>query len=220
MKRETLNRERRREGGMGGLRSSSPTLPVLLLCLSCGPSAPARSPEASVHATNLAAPQGTTLIEACTPTGPELCFNAVDDNCNGIIDEGCGVQTGLLQFAAAWGASKADVNLSVCIPPAPNAECVPNERTKSTASGFRLDKDCPGEEGCFGQNIENVYFDGLEPPKGHYIVHISLGELNGADSPVKVRFGARLGSKSVGFDVDLAPGDEKTKTKTFQFDLP
>jgi hypothetical protein len=193
------------------------SLPVLILSLSCGPSAPARSPEAAVHATHLTAPQGTTLVDACTPTGPELCFNAVDDNCNGVIDEGCGVQTGLLQFAVAWGASKADVNLRVC---SPNKECVPNERSKSTASGFHLDRDCPGEEGCAGQNIENVYFDGLEPPKGHYSVEISLGELNGADSPVKVRFGARLGARSVGFDVDLAPGDEKTKTKSFQFDLP
>jgi hypothetical protein len=65
-----------------------------------------------------------------------------------------------------------------------------------------------------------VYFDGLEPPKGHYKVDISLGELNGADSPVRARFGARLGAKSVGFDVELAPGDDATKTKTFTFDLP
>jgi len=183
----------------------------------CGPGAPAKAPEADVHASNLHAPPGSTLVDACTPTGPELCFNAIDDNCNGVIDEGCGVQTGLLQFAVAWGASKADVNLVVC---PPNNECVPNERSKSTASGFHLDHDCPGDETCAGQNIENVYFDGLEPPRGRYEVRISLGELNGADSPVKARFGARLGSKSVGFDVDLVPGDDDAKTKKFTFDLP
>jgi len=47
--------------------------------------------------------------KACTPTGPELCFNATDDNCNGIIDEGCGLRTGLVQFAIAWDEPKADV---------------------------------------------------------------------------------------------------------------
>jgi len=30
--------------------------------------------------------------------GPEICGNAIDDNCNGIIDEGCGLRTGKVQF--------------------------------------------------------------------------------------------------------------------------
>ena len=173
-----------------------------------------------MHAANVKAPPGSTLVEACTPTGPELCFNAIDDNCNGVIDEGCGVQTGLLQFAVAWGASKADVNIAVCPPNEPNHDCVPSARSKSTASGFHLDHDCPGDEACLGQNIENVYFDGLEPPKGHYEVRLWLGSLNGADGPVKARFGARLGAKSVGFDVDLSPEDDDKNYKKFTFDLP
>ncbi len=182
----------------------------------CAARLPAKiAPAAVVTTSNLAPPAGTTLSEACTPTGPELCFNAMDDNCNGVIDEGCGLQTGLLQFVIAWGTSPADVNLMVVTP---QDERVPDERTRSTASGFHLDRDCPGEEGCSGQNVENIYFDGAEPPRGRYTVYITLADLHGTEPPVRVRFGARLGARSVGFDVDLAPGDNAKKT--FSFDLP
>ena len=190
-------------------------LPLLLLGCGAAGGAARPPPAVVVAASHLVAPAGTTIAEACTPTGPELCFNAVDDNCNGVIDEGCGLQTGLLQFVIAWGASPADVNLVVVTP---QGERVPDERTRSTPSGFHLDKDCPGDEGCGGQNVENVYFDGPEPPRGRYTVDITLADLHGADPPVRVRFGARLGTRSIGFDVDLAPGD--SGKKTFSFDLP
>jgi tRNA (guanosine-2'-O-)-methyltransferase len=186
---------------------------IAALLVACGPSAPARSPAAKLNVANVAGPPGVTLVQACTPTGPELCFNAVDDNCNGVIDEGCGEQTGLLQFTVAWSAATADVNLAVTTPA---HERVPS-RDKSAAPGFHLDHDCPAEDGCNGQNEENVYFDGADPPKGHYLVEISLVDLHGAEAPVKVRFGARLGTRVVGFDVDLSPGDDAKKT--FGFDL-
>jgi hypothetical protein len=169
----------------------------------------------SFVASNLVAPTGTSLMQTCTPTGPELCFNAVDDNCNGVIDEGCGLETGILQFVIAWGASPADVNLVLVTP---KEERVPDERTRSTPSGFHLDRDCPSDEGCSGQNVENIYFDGADPPRGRYVVEIRLVDLRGADPPVHVRFGARLGSRSVGFDVDLAPLEDAKKT--FTFELP
>jgi hypothetical protein len=43
-------------------------------------------------------------------------------------------------------------------------------------------------------------------------------DLHGGDAPVKVRFGARLGPRVVGFDVELSPGQDAKKT--FSFDVP
>jgi tRNA (guanosine-2'-O-)-methyltransferase len=208
-----------RESTAGGDSWSASALGGLLAMaclLGCGPRAPARtSTSADVPSSHLTAPPGSTLVEACTPTGPELCFNAIDDNCNGVIDEGCGEETGVLQFTIAWGASPADVNLVVVTPA---SERIPNDHTRSSPTGFHAARDCPGEDSCSGQSIEDVAFDGLDPPRGHYSVEITLADLHGADAPVKVRFGGRLGGKVVGFDVDLSPGDDSQKT--FSFDLP
>lgn len=143
-------------------------------------------------------PEGVTLVAGCTPTGPELCFNAIDDNCNGVFDEGCGQNTGLVQFMVAWGDSPADVNLDVTVP---GGERV-GPQTRSLASGFHYERDCP-ENDCHGQNTENVYFDGDEPPRGDYTVRVSLADLRGAHGPVAVRFGARLGPSSYGADLLL-----------------
>ncbi|MDP9035052.1 MAG: hypothetical protein M3O50_09615 [Myxococcota bacterium] len=196
------------------MRSSAFAALVLAACAARARARPPQAPE-DIVAENLAVSAGTTPVQACTPTGPEMCFNATDDNCNGVIDEGCGIQTGLLQFTIAWAAAAADVNLTVITP---DHELTPSEQTRTSSNGFHLDRDCPGQEGCGGQNTENVYFDGPSPPHGHYLVEVKLADLHGADAPVKVRFGARLGARTVGFDVDLGPGDDAKKS--FSFDLP
>jgi tRNA (guanosine-2'-O-)-methyltransferase len=181
----------------------------------CAPSAPARAgAEATVSVSHLTPPDGVTLVAACTPSGPELCFNAVDDNCNGVIDEGCGIQTGLFQFTIAWSVAAADVNLTLVTP---SQERVPADRKAKprSPSGFELDRDCP-EDGCAGQNEENIFLEGGPPPAGRYQVEIALADLHGADAPIRVRFGARLGAREVGFDVDLAPGQDARKVFTFE----
>ena len=137
---------------------------------------------------------------ACTPSGPELCFNATDDNCNGIIDEGCGLRTGLVQFAIAWDEPKADVDLRVFDP---SGELV--EVGRPARSGLVKERDCPGRNNeCRGQNLENVYLSDGDPLRGEYRVRIRLEALGGENPPIRVAFGARVGPKTYSLSVSLA----------------
>ena len=173
---------------------------------------------AMISPSKIEAPSTVTLQMACTPTGPELCFNAVDDNCNGVIDEGCGVGTGLLQFTIAWSEAAADVDLSVTDPGGNPVDA----RRRTAPSGLRLDRDCPGapsaSESCGGQNTENIFFEGMEPPRGRYLVDVHLADAHGVPTPILVHFGARIGSRTYAADVPLSPGDTSDR-KTFKFEL-
>src|SRR5580704_12729703 len=128
-----------------------------IVVVACGASTVTPKSGANLAVSHIEAPYGVALIEACTPTGPELCFNAVDDNCNGVIDEGCGIATGPLQFTVAWGDSPADVNLRVTDP---SGDFVDDDHPSNGAERLRLDRDCP-KDACYGQNIENVLWGGL-----------------------------------------------------------
>jgi len=185
---------------------------VLLVVFACGgPTATTKS-AANIAVSHIEAPYGVTLVEACTPTGPEICFNAVDDNCNGVIDEGCGIATGPLQFTIAWGDNPADIDLRVTDP---SGEFVDATHPTNGAERLRLDRDCP-KDTCYGQNIDNVLWAGLDPPRGSYTVDVILSDLHGATLPINLRFGARVGSRSYGADVTLDTKDDK---KHFVFTL-
>jgi hypothetical protein len=148
---------------------------------------------------------GMVIRRACTPTGPELCYNARDDNCNGIIDEGCGVNTGLVQFAIAWGEPSADVDLNVTDP---NGELV--EVARPTESGLVKDRDCPGKSNeCRGQNMENVYLEEGDPVRGSYRVRIRLEKLGGENPPIRVTLGARVGPKTYQMELELERAEQE-----------
>ncbi|MBX3210987.1 MAG: hypothetical protein KF850_03055 [Labilithrix sp.] len=198
------------------MRFSSARLPPFVLAAltsACGPSAPAAAPGANVVAKNLSASEGVVVTAGCTPTGPELCFNANDDNCNGIIDEGCGVGTGVLQFTIAWGDSPADVDLTVMDPKGARV----TKGSRSSPSGLQLEKNCP-DDGCHQQNTENVYFDGAEPLRGRYVVEVRLVDPRNAELPVKVHLSARVGSRTWAMDLALSPGQANDK-QGFSFEL-
>jgi hypothetical protein len=142
---------------------------------------------------------GMVIQRACTPTGPELCYNARDDNCNGIIDEGCGINTGLVQFAIAWSEPLADVDLNVTDP---NGELV--EVARPTESGLVKERDCPGKSNeCRGQNLENVYLEEGDPVRGVYRVRVRLEKLGGENPPIRVTLGARVGPKTYQIELEL-----------------
>lgn len=139
------------------------------------------------------------LPSACVTSAPERCFDATDDNCNGVIDEGCGVDTGPVQFLIAWEAAKADVDLLVTDPAGELAEV-----GRTLGSGLTKQQDCPGKEDeCQSGNMENVFLDASQAPKGKYSVRIVLESLNGESLPIRVRFGGRLGSRSFGREIVL-----------------
>jgi tRNA (guanosine-2'-O-)-methyltransferase len=189
------------------------TLAIGLVALqtSCIEIAPA--PKA-VDVANLKAPEGIGLESTCVPTGPEICFNARDDNCNGVIDEGCGLHTGVLQFVIAWDAADADVDLNVFDPGGEIARV-----GEATANGLMKDRDCPHGSDCQGQNVENVYLVEGDPRKGHYRVVVHLEKINSATAPVRVRLGVRMGQRTYsGMVVELSPG-QGTDEREFSFDL-
>jgi hypothetical protein len=158
------------------------------------------------RAARLSASPGVVVRRACTPLGPERCFDARDDNCNGIIDEGCGVRTGLLQFVIAWDKPSADVDLDVTDPSGELADV-----GRQTQSGLVKERDCPGSANeCHGQNLENVFLEQGDPVRGAYRVRVRLEKLAGEEPPVLVTLGARVGPKTYAFEFELsAPEQER-----------
>ncbi|HRI64285.1 MAG TPA: hypothetical protein PK156_08600 [Polyangium sp.] len=175
---------------------------------------PAAPPREALKVKDVKASPGVVLETACVPSGIEKCFDAHDDNCNGVIDEGCGLHTGILQFAIAWEAVEADVDLNVYDPSGELARL-----GEPTSSGLVKDRDCPQMSNeCQGQNIENVYLAEGDPKRGNYRVVLRLDKLGGAVAPVRVRLGARVGQRPFGMVVDLSPGPD-TEEKSFEFTL-
>ncbi|MBN2193787.1 MAG: hypothetical protein JW751_13305 [Polyangiaceae bacterium] len=150
---------------------------------------------------------GMVIGMACVPNGPERCFDAHDDNCNGLIDEGCGLPTGLVQFVVAWNEPLVDVDLLVTGPDGELAEV-----GRATSIGLVKERDCPGSEGdCANQNLENVFLEEGDAPRGTYQVRVRLQRLGSASPPIDVTFGARLGPKTYAAELALAEVDAERR---------
>jgi hypothetical protein len=143
----------------------------------------------------------------CVPATYEVCFNALDDNCNGALDEGCGTPAGVIQFMIAWDTPRADVDLNVTDP---SGELI--EAGRVAQSGLIKGRDCPGRrQECGGVNLENVFLEGTKAPKrGTYHVSVALESLGGDEPPIWVTLSARLGAKRYAYEIRLIePEDER-----------
>ncbi len=181
-----------------------PRAGLATLLVGCVAACSARQPAVPEQASGASLQGGMHPDEACVPTGPERCFDARDDNCNGIIDEGCGVPSGLVQFVIAWDAPTADVDLLVSDPRGELAEV-----GRKTAAGLVKDRDCPGrKQDCAGKNYENVYLDREEAKRGPYRVKVRLERLEDEDVPIHVTLGARIGPKTYATELSLLRAED------------
>ncbi|HEU4579637.1 MAG TPA: hypothetical protein VFS67_15370 [Polyangiaceae bacterium] len=147
-------------------------------------------------------------LEPCVPSNVEVCFNALDDNCNGVIDEGCGTPGGVVQFMIAWDSPRADVDLNVTDPV---GELI--EAGRISESGLIKGRDCPGRrQECAGVNVENVFLEGSKAPtRGTYRLGISLEKLNGEEPPIWVTLSARLGIRHYAYEIRLNEAEDEQR---------
>lgn len=135
----------------------------------------------------------------------ELCFNAWDDNANGLIDEGCGVAQSELQVVLAWTDARADLDLLVRDPSGGIARA-----GDATQAGMTLSADCPeNEAGCVEQSFENAYLEADEVPSGRYWVRARLQKLPMGAQSVSATLGIRRPGATLSYELEFfAVGQE------------
>lgn len=136
------------------------------------------------------APQGVTAVTTqCAPDHAETC-NGLDDNCDGVIDNNCGYQSGGIQITTAWRGA-ADIDLRVTDPA--GAEGALGART--APSGAQMDMDANGECTPTRPTAENIRWTTQTPPPGRYEIKLAAFDLCGAQdatATISVSVGGRV----------------------------
>jgi len=172
--------------------------------------APLRSPE-----TPPTLADGVSLLAVpCDPDGTEAC-NALDDDCDNVVDEGCGYAHGPMQITVAWN-SGADLDLYLT---EPSGETVSPQELR-TASGAHLDQ--AGRGACAPDlevpRVENVYWE-QRPASGPYELELHyLMECDTHAGPTTVTLSLVVAEELVGtYNYTLAPNE---RVRVLAFELP
>ncbi len=140
--------------------------------------------------------QSSSMV--CLPQPGEVCGDGIDDNCNGLVDEGCRSELTRPGFVAAWRAPGAAVEALLFEPSGELA----------AAAG---DPEAPFEwvtsSSSLAQGGYQAFLlragDSIEATPGRYRLRIVLRRMSNLPGPVRVFVTARLGSQAHHEQVEL-----------------
>lgn len=146
-------------------------------------------------------------VDECKPSGPEQCFDGIDNDCDGRYDDqSCGYASGVLQWTLTW-SGPAELDLHVIGPD--GIEVWSNNPRNSNIRLF-LDRACQDPTGARCQ-IWNAYVPSDQFPRsGTYMAWVDVHSVPDVDSeaasePITCRLSGRIGTKTWYTDVSLAP---------------